>query len=83
MLPKTSAYLKNYGQAKCILNMNNVIGIKTNWKQGKTMLYRQIHLFIGDAFHVLPCTRYQTILLHIIFFCYKHISSHFIKSSLE
>ena len=30
MLPKTSADLKSYGQAKCILNMNNVI--KTNWK---------------------------------------------------
>ena len=72
MLPKTSAYLKKYGQAKCILNMNNVI--KTNWKQGKTTLYRQIHLFIGDAFHVLPCTHYQTILLYIIFFSYKHIS---------
>ena len=32
------------------------------------MLYQQIHLFIGDAFHVLPCTHYQAILLSITFF---------------
>ena len=38
------------------------------------MLYQQIHLFIGDVFHVLPCTHYQVILLSIYFFSYKHIS---------
>ena len=47
---------------------------KTNWKYGKTTLYRQIHLFIGDAFHVLACTHYQAILLSIKIFSDKHIS---------
>ena len=43
------------------------------------MLYRQIHLFIGDAFHVLPCTHYQAILLYITFF----LQAYFLHISLK
>ena len=44
------------------------------------MLYQQIHLFIGDAFHVLPCTHYQVILLSIIFF---FLQAYFLHTSLK
>ena len=45
-----------------------------------TMLYRQIHLFIGDAFHVLPCTHYQAILLSIKFL---FLQAYFLHISLK
>ena len=44
------------------------------------MLYRQIHLFIGDVFHVLPCTHYQAILLSIKFL---FLQAYFLHISLK
>ena len=61
--------------------MNNVI--KTNWKYGKTTLYRQIHLVTGDAFHALPRTHYQAILLSTKFSLTSIFPSHIIKNSFE
>ena len=49
------------------MRLGHLTTFLSNWKYGKTTLYRQIHLFTGDAFHVLPCTHYQAILLSINF----------------
>ena len=61
--------------------MNNVI--KTNWNYEKQRYIDQFICFIGEAFCVLPCTHYQTILLSVKFYSDKHIFFKYNKSSLE
>ena len=66
----------HYNRANSYLFVNGTEMYKFKAKDSAIIatLYRQIHLFIGDAFHALPCTHYQAILLYIIFFSSKHIS---------
>ena len=66
----------HYNRANSYLFVNGTEMYKFKAKDSAIVatLYRQIHLFIGDAFHALPCTHYQAFLLYIIFLSYKHIS---------